>query len=189
MSLARIPDFSLPILDADRIPFHADPVLAAIERHEEAWSVFQVAPEGEASERAETDVGDALDALLATPCATRFGTFALLRHLCWWLREEAEFSDAYQPGYGIAQAHASDLALLLNVATIESLPVATPLGRLSASVVRGLRSPMVLDAAPVSPPVPALARLGRAMGHAGELLAAITLVAGGVGFVGLASLL
>ena len=185
MSLARIPDFSLPALDADRVPFHADPVLAAIERHEEAWSVFQVAPEGEASERADAETFDALHALLATPCATRAGMFCLIRHLRWWLAEEAPNAKAHTidggvDAWAVAEAREADLSKALGVEPIQRLPLALPSGR--------LRGP-VIDLRPVSPPVPALARLGRAVGHAGELLAAITLVAGGVGFAGLATLL
>jgi hypothetical protein len=82
MSHALIPNFSFPLPSlAERVPFHADPILAAIERHEEAWAVFQVAPDGEASLRADAENDAALADLLATPCATQFGAFALLRHL------------------------------------------------------------------------------------------------------------
>lgn len=35
--------------DAEIVPYYADPIFAAIDRHSEAWSVFQVAPEGKAS--------------------------------------------------------------------------------------------------------------------------------------------
>src|SRR5687768_12747701 len=50
----------------------ASATLAAIERHEEAYTVFQMAPEGDASVWAASEYDAALDALLATPCATRF---------------------------------------------------------------------------------------------------------------------
>lgn len=44
----------LPALaaDGDRVPFHADPVLAAIERHSEAWAVVEIARPTAYSERA-----------------------------------------------------------------------------------------------------------------------------------------
>ena len=73
----------------EHVPNLADPILAVIDRHNEAWSVFQVAPEGEASEVASLETYDALTALLTTACATRFGSLALLSHLRWWIAEEA----------------------------------------------------------------------------------------------------
>lgn len=46
MSHALIPNFSVPLVpihdDRDRVPFHADPILAAIDAHSEAWSVFRL---------------------------------------------------------------------------------------------------------------------------------------------------
>ncbi|MCJ2041878.1 hypothetical protein MKK55_23395, partial [Methylobacterium sp. J-059] len=64
MSHVHFPDFSQSlspvVLDTDRIPLQADPILTAIERHSEAWSVFQVAPNGETAMRAEDDADAAL---------------------------------------------------------------------------------------------------------------------------------
>ena len=57
--------------------------------------MFQVAPEGEASEVANLETYDALTGLLTTSCATRFGSLALLSHLRWWLAEEAVNAGAY----------------------------------------------------------------------------------------------
>lgn len=67
--------------DVEIVPYHADPIFAAIDRHSEAWSVFQVAPEGQASIAADAETFDALHVLLSTPCATRTGMFCLVRHL------------------------------------------------------------------------------------------------------------
>ena len=92
MTHARIPDF-MPAPGAVRV-VASDPILAAIQAHAEAWSVFQVAPGGVASERAETAMQEALEHLLATPCGSRFGALALVRHLRWYAREEAVTAEA-----------------------------------------------------------------------------------------------
>lgn len=179
MSHALIPDFSFPLLGLpERVPFHADPILAAIERHEDAYAVFQVAPEGEASSQAAREYDAALDALLATPCTTRFGAFALLRHLRWWLGEEAQFSESYQPGYGVAAAREADLTLLLGCDGVARIPTALPLGRLPT-----------IEAAPAPAPILALPRPARAVAAAGELLAALVLVGGGAVLTGLSTLI
>lgn len=179
MSHALIPDFSFPLLGLpERVPFHADPILAAIERHEDAYTVFQVAPAGEPSIQAEGVYEAALVALLVTPCATRFGAFALLRHLRWWLGQEVEFSDNYQPGYGVAAAREADLTLLLGCDGVARIPTALPLGRLPA-----------IEARPAPAPVFALPRPGRAGAAAGELLAALVIVGGGAVLTGLSTLI
>lgn len=150
----------------EHVPFHADPVLAAIDAHAEAWAVFQIAPDATA-ERAETDMGDALDALLSTPCASRFGALALVRHLNWWLREEAENAASYQPSYSLAKARAADLTLFVGSEIPPAvIPTALPLGRL---------------ALPVSCPSLAF--------RFGEAVAALVLIVGGMAAVGVASLL
>jgi len=100
-----------------------DFVLAAIVEHRAAWDAFQVAPEGEPSEQANDRLWEAMGTLLATPCASRPGAWAVLDHLRWWLGEEAEFADAYQPTYGLAEARAKELAMLLDGA---AAPAATP---------------------------------------------------------------
>ncbi|TXM66964.1 hypothetical protein FV226_22600 [Methylobacterium sp. WL12] len=173
----------LPVLrlDAERIPFHADPILAAIERHSEAWSVFQVAPEGEASDAADDETHDSLNALLATPCATRAGMLCLIRHLRWWLSEEAPNAAAHccqgaADSWAIAEVREAELSRCLGVEPIQRLPLALPSGRLIGPTIN-LR------------PVPAPARLGRALAAAGELMAAVALIGGGCVLTGLASLL
>ena len=62
-----------------------DPIQAAIERHRAAYDAFQIAPEGEAALIASDDYDAATQALVSTPCATRFGSLALVGHLRWWL--------------------------------------------------------------------------------------------------------
>lgn len=90
-----------------------DPILSAVQRHRAAFDAFQVAPEGAASLIANDEYDAATEALVAMPCATRFGALSLLAHLRWWLAEEAEFADGHQPGYRLAQARAGDLTLFL----------------------------------------------------------------------------
>lgn len=162
------------IADGDRVPFHADPVLAAIERHAEAWSVFQAAPEGEASERADDETFAALDALLGTACATRAGALCLIRHLRWWLSEEAPNASAYGASWPIARAREADLSLAFGVERIERRPLVLPSGRMLA---------------PVAERRPAPARTGSVLATAGEVLSALIIVAGGACLTGFASLL
>lgn len=89
-----------------------DPIFAAIARHRQAWDAFQVAPEGEDSVNACCEMHEALDAVLATACATRPGVAALVDHLRWWLTEEAEFAADYQPSYGRAEARIAEIVML-----------------------------------------------------------------------------
>lgn len=88
MTYARIPDFSQPLTPraAERTPFHADPIVAAIEAYDAAWTAWQVSsPPRRAA--AFSEMGAALGRLLATPCATEFGSIALLRHLRWHIEQ------------------------------------------------------------------------------------------------------
>ncbi|MCJ2108122.1 hypothetical protein MKK70_22650 [Methylobacterium sp. E-041] len=180
MSHVHFPDFSHSlrpvVLEAERVPFHADPILAAIERHSEAWSVFQVAPNGEAAMRAEDDADAALTALLGTPCATRAGMLCLIHHLRWFLSEEAPNATAHGDGWAIAQARESDLSLCLGVEPVRRLPMALPSGRLIGPTI-DLR------------PAPTPARLARTLAVGGELLAALVIIGGGAVLTGLASLI
>ena len=190
---------TLPILasltsDSDRVPFHADPILAAIERHSEAWAAFQIAPTGKASADADADAEtfDALHALLATPCATRAGMLCLIRHLRWFLSEEAPNADAYSAeggpsAWGIAQAREADLSRCLGVERIERLPLALPSGRLIGPVI-DLRPVSTSTAEPYPAVTPTRLQFGRALSRAGEVVAALVLIVGGCGFVGVASL-
>ena len=91
----------------EHVPFHADPVLKAIDAHDEAWSVWQVAPDAMAVRR-HAEMCEALARLLATPCATHFGALALLRHLRWHIDHD-DITDA------AVLARASDLAMYLNL--------------------------------------------------------------------------
>lgn len=217
MNHARFPNFSQPApsLTIEHVPFAADPILAAIDHHSETWAVFQVAVGEEPSLQANDAMDAALVALLGTPCATRFGGLALLRHLRWWLGEEAAFAESYQPEYGQAQARASDLLLFLGS---ELPPVVMPttvtIGQAAALVVRRLPSPrgrrgmylpLRLDAAvpenedapgsiepweavtPIRPDT-AHVRSMRLLDGMGEAFAALFIVLGGVALVGLATL-
>ncbi|WP_342150406.1 hypothetical protein [Methylorubrum sp. SB2] len=190
-----LPDFSSRPADGDRVPFHADPILAAIERHEEAYAVLQVAPDGEASEAADAVTFDALHAMLATPCATRAGMLCLIRHLRWFLSEEAPNADAYSAeggpsAWSIAQAREADLSRCLGVERIKRLPLALPSGRLIGPVI-DLRpvSASTSTAEPYATATPTAVRFVRALDCAADVLAALVLIVGGCGFVGFASLL
>ena len=98
----------------EHVPFHADPVLAAIDHHDEAWAVWQVAPDALVARR-HVEMEGALARLLATPCATQFGALALLRHLRWHIQHDG-ITDA------AVLARASDLALYLRL----DFPVSEP---------------------------------------------------------------
>ena len=188
----------------------ADPVHAAILRHRTAYDAYQVAPEGEASMIASDDYDAATDALTVTPCTSRFGALALLSHLRWWLGEEAAFSAAHQPGYGIAEARVADLTLFLgsNLPPV-AIPYAFPSGRLPPAPSRLLpgidRYSQHAALAPRNEALPgedehwqavaaarpdtAFVRARRFIGSAGELLAAVAIIGGGCVPTGLASLL
>lgn len=92
-------------------PFHADPILLALDRHAEAWAVLQMAPCGSATAKAEGAMYEALNALLVTPCATRAGAGALLRHLRWFI-PTASVTNA-DPLSGTILVRAAELELLL----------------------------------------------------------------------------
>ncbi|TXM88194.1 hypothetical protein FV222_28150 [Methylobacterium sp. WL103] len=188
----------------------ADPIHAAIQRHRTAYDAYQVASEGEASMIANDDYDAATDALVTTPCASRFGALALFGHLRWWLGEEAEFSAAHQPGYGIAEARVADLTLFLgsNLPPV-TIPYAFPSGRLPPAPSRLLpgvdRYSQHAALAPANEALPgedepwqavaairpdtAFAHGRRFIGMAGELLAAVAIIGGGCVLTGLASLL
>jgi len=87
----------------EHVPFHADPILTAIDHHDEAWAVWQCASEDLVA-RQHVEMEGALARLLATPCATQFGALALLRHLRWHIQHDG-ITDA------AVLARASDLAL------------------------------------------------------------------------------
>ncbi|MCJ2031266.1 hypothetical protein MKK50_18020 [Methylobacterium sp. J-043] len=169
--------------DAETVPYNANPIFAAIDRHSEAWSVFQVAPEGDASLAADAETYEALHALLATPCATRAGALCLIRHLRWWLTEEAVNADAHEVvggpnAWAIAEARETDLSLCLGVERAQRLPIALPSGRLIGPVI-SLR--------PVAASTPV--HFGRGLSHLGETLAALVLIVGGIGLTSFATFL
>lgn len=150
-----------------------DPIHAAIERHRAAYEAYQVAPEGTPSVIANDEYDAASEALVSTACATRFGALALVEHLRWWLRDEAEFKAGHQPAYGLAETRAADLTLFLGTplppAVIpQAVPPAAPSSRF-----RGSRTGRPL-------------RIAHA---AGELLAAVAIIGGGAVLTGLATLL
>lgn len=212
MNHARFPDFSQPVptRTIEHVSHASDPIQAAIVRHRSAYDAYQTAPEGQASVIANDEYEAATEALIVTSCASRFGALTLLAHLRWWLAEEAEFSAAHQPSYGIAEARAADLTLFLgtNLPPV-AIPTATPMGRFkSPSSSRSLPSWSIYRRrAPMRPPneiLPgeiepwqavaavrpdtAFVRALRVMDAAGDFLAAAVIVGGGALLTALATL-
>lgn len=186
MTYARIPDFghTAPVRFETVVLVPSDPVLAAIETHAEAWASFQVAPTGRLTEEAETALGQALEDLLCTPCGSRFGALALVRHLRWLIREEAIPADTDDILGRLVLTREADLCRFAGSdLPPEYLPLAAPLGRLSAGEVRRL-SP-----APAKASFGSMTRLHRAAGLAGEALVAVAIIGGGAVLTGLATLL
>jgi hypothetical protein len=103
----------------EHVPFHADPILAAIDHHDEAWSVWQSAKDALVARR-HVEMEGALARLLATPCATQFGALALLRHLRWHIQHDG-ITDA------AVLTRATDLALYLHLDFLRVEPARTPL--------------------------------------------------------------
>ena len=191
----------------EHVPNLADPILAVIDRHNEAWSVFQVAPEGEASQVASLETYDALTALLTTPCGTRFGSLALLQHLRWWLAEEACNAGAYAEEWAIAEARASDLTLFLGVPPLPAVyPEWQTIGQVASCVVRNAAKQYHIPAldlpasedqpgsiepwqavAPIRPDTP-YSRSLRLLDGMGEAFAALSLICGGLVVIGFATL-
>ena len=191
-----------------------DPIHAVIDRHRAAYDAYQVAPEGRPSVIANDEYDAASEALVSTACSTRFGALAFLAHLRWWLTEESEFRDGHQPAYGLAEARATDLTLFLGTLLPPVvIPDALPLGHAAAGVVRQLaggpasehRWPEANFCALRDEPLPgeiepwqavtpirpdtAHSRSLRFLDTAGELLAAVAIIGGGMVLTGLATLL
>ncbi|TXN65124.1 hypothetical protein [Methylobacterium sp. WL6] len=183
-----------------------DPIHAAIERHRAAMHAYLDAP----SLITNDDLDAATDALVATPCASRFGALALLGHLRAWVDANADFAAGHQPGYGIAQARVADLTLFLgtNLPPV-TIPHAFPSGRLPPAPARLLpgvdrysqhaalalpNEPVPGECAPWEAvaairPDTAFVRSLRFMDTSAELLAALVIIGGGCVLTGFASLL
>ena len=183
---ARIPDFShvpaAPVVTLRVLP--ADPVLAAIDAHAEAWAISQIADAGRPSEIAEDALSVALEELLSTPCGSAYGALCLIQHLRWVIREEriSVESDSFIERFILARE--ADLTRFTGSdLPPDVLPVASPLGRLCPPIVPSL--PPVLQQ-PQGDPI--LRRVLRAAGVAGEVLSACIIIGGGAYLTALASL-
>lgn len=190
----------------EHVPNLKDPILAAIDRHAEAWAVYQVAPDGEASEVANLETFDALAALLSTSCATWFGSLALLSHLRWWIAEEAVNAGGYDEHWDMAQARAADLTLFLGTPPVPAVkPCPYRFGDAVTQTVRRARrydGPAFDFATPEDQPgsiepwqaVAAIrpntpySRSLRVLDGMGEAFAALSLICGGLVVVSLATL-
>ena len=167
-----------------------DPVLSAIDAHDEAWAVYQVAPAGRPAEVAEDGLGAALEDLLATPCLTRLGALALVRHLRWLIREEAIADGGTDLLGRLVLTREADLSRFVGSdLPPEHLPHAAPLGRLAARPVRRMPPSSPSSPAPTVPATGRARRLATAAATSGEALAALLIVAGGAVLTGLATLL
>lgn len=136
----------------EHVQFHAGPILAAIDHHDEAWAVWQSASDALVARR-HAEMEGALARLLATRCTTQFGAAALLRHLRWHIQHD-EITDAAVLG------RAADLSVYLGL----DFPQVDPRRRSVGTVIH-------------------------AISRAGELIACVALIVGGMGLVGLATLL
>lgn len=202
MTYARIPDFSQPLAPraAERTPFPADPILAAIEVHDAAWTAWQVssAPRRAA---AFSEMGAALGRLLTTPCATEFGSIALLRHLRWHIEQDgitdvpvlvraAGLAARRQVDFPPGDMPRSQVAPVLRALTAASRPASRYDGpafaEFPAEMTPGSIEPWEA-VAPVRPDT-AYVRAPRLLDYLGEALAAVAFVAGGAVLVGLATL-
>lgn len=181
MSHARIPDFSpRPIaLAAATRTLAADPVLAAIDTHAEAWAVRAAADAGWQFEIAEIQLCAALGDLLATPCRSHTGALALIRHLRWLIREEGITAEPDGWFDRFVLAREADLSRFVGS---DLLPVAAPASCLAHPAER--RAP----SRRTEPLREAGRGLLRASGLAGEVLAVAIIGAGAV-LTGLATLL
>lgn len=179
MTHARIPDFTpaaiaLPAATARVLP--GDPVLAAIDAHAEAWAMYWCAPTGRAAEIAEDTLSASLEDLLATPCASRFGALALIRHLRWLIDQEAITTETADLCGRLVLAREADLSRFAGSdLPPDHLPAAAPSGRLAPAISASLPPALCAPRA-----VPVLRRVLRAAGLAGDALAIVVLIAGGV---------
>lgn len=184
----------------------ADPIHAAIKRHRAAIHAYLDAP----SLITNDDLDAATDALVATPCASRFGALALLGHLRAWVDANADFAAGHQPAFDLAKARVSDLALFLGSGVPPvAIPHAFPLGRLPPAPARLLPNvDRYSQSAALAPPNEALpseiepwqavaairpdtasVRARRFMDAGAELLVAVVIIGGGCVLTGFASLL
>lgn len=146
-------------------PILVDPILSAISTHACAWAVFQMADPGGAADAAEDELHDALTVLMGTPCTTREGAQALRRHLRWYVEEEAASAGPDNCLWLFVNARLADLAVLMrDDPTIGEPPSMAPLGAVIGRVVHR-------------------------MSQAGELLACLVIVGGGMAATAFASLI
>lgn len=150
-----------------------DPVLAAIDAHAEAWAVYQAAPAGRPLEIAEAQLAAALDRLLSTPCRSRAGAAAVIRHLRWLIQEEGITveADSYLDRFVIIRE--GDLS---RFAGADLPPAAIPTGLPTGHLPPPRRA--------LTPP-----RMTRPLWLVGETLAALAIIGGGAVLTGVATLL
>ncbi|MHC1999533.1 hypothetical protein ACYQR9_03700 [Methylobacterium sp. CM6241] len=202
MTYVRIPDFSQPLTPraVERTPFRADPILAAIDARDAAWTAWQVSS---AHRRAAafSEMGAALGRLLTTPCVTEFGSIALLRHLRWHIEQDAitdapvlacaaGLASSLQLDFPPSDMPRSQVAPVLRALTAASRPASRYDGpafaEFPAEMMPGSIEPWEA-VAPVRPDT-AHVRAPRLLDYLGEALAAVAFVAGGTLLVGLATL-
>ncbi|CAA2108976.1 hypothetical protein MBUL_04469 (plasmid) [Methylobacterium bullatum] len=202
MTYARIPDFSQPVpaLAAERVPFHADPILAAIQAHDDAWQAWRAA-RGAQAVGALADMRAALGALVTTPSTTQFGSLALLRHLRWHIQHDGimdalvlaragDIARTLHLDFPPSDMPRSQVAPVLRALTAASRPASRYDGpafsEFEAETPPGSIEPWQA-VAPIRPDTPHVRAL-RILDGMGETLAAVAFVVAGMALVGLATL-
>lgn len=140
--------------------FQADPILAALARHREAWADLVNAPPEDRGNAFKAQVM-ALAVVIATPCTTQAGAESLLRHLRVCLASNGVTLPLPPHAVDVIAARIADLVPLIEA------------GETYAPITLGA----------------AVAAVVRSLGWLGEVAAALVLVVGGAGAIGLASLL
>jgi len=140
--------------------FQADPIFAALARHREAWANLVNAAPKDAAGAVNAQVL-ALAVVIATPCTTQLGAESLLRHLRVCLASNGVTLPLPPHAVDVIAARIADLIPLIEA------------GETYAPITLGAAAAAVL----------------RSVNWLGEVAAALVLVVGGAGAIGLASLL
>lgn len=142
------------------IAFPADPIIAALARHREAWAALADATPEEAIDASKAQIM-ALAVVIVTPCTSQTGAESLLRHLRACLAANGVTLAMPPHAVDVIAARVADLSLLLDAGEACD-PIS--LGEVAAVLVRSLD-------------------------RFGEVAAALVIVVGGLILTGAASLL
>lgn len=73
--------------------------------HIEAYQLFQRAPEGEPSRRAENAMHEAMDAVCTHPCTSEDDALELYHHLLWYRTKEGDQMEPFAQALLAAMLH------------------------------------------------------------------------------------